>query len=254
MLDTIEADPRLAIGANNPPDDTPFEAIKVHIDDLYAEAKGWLDGEPITTQGQADAVSNLLNMIREAEKAADAERVKENEPFDTGKAEVQARYAPLIANTKAVKGKTVLASEACKAALQPWLTKLDAEKRAAAEAARLEAERLANEAAEAARAAGGNLEAREQAEELISEAQRAEKAATAAAKDTAKASGGFGRAASLRSSYRADMTDPVAAARHYWEVRREECETFFLGLARADVLAGKREIPGFDVIEERTVV
>lgn len=243
-----------AIGHNNPPEDSPFDAIRVHIEDLYAEAKGFLDGEPIETQGQADAVSNLLNMIREAEKAADAQRVKENEPFDTGKAEVQARYAPLIGNTKAIKGKTVLASEACKAALQPYLAKLDAEKRAAAEAARLEAERLASEAAEAARAAGADLDAREQAEALLSDATAAQKAASAAAKDTAKASGGYGRAASLRTTYRPVMVDGVAAARHYWEVRREECEAFFQGLAKTDVLAGKRSIPGFDVIEEQAVV
>ena len=52
--------------------------------------------------------------------------MKENEPFDL-KAEVQARYAPLIGNTKAVKGKTVLAADACKAALAPWLMAVEAE-------------------------------------------------------------------------------------------------------------------------------
>ena len=55
--------------------------------------KNWLDGEPIASAEQADKVSLLLDMIRKAEKAADESRVKENEPFDLGKAEVQARYA-----------------------------------------------------------------------------------------------------------------------------------------------------------------
>ena len=37
------ADGTAPIGHNNPPPD-PFGAIKAHISDLYAEAKGFLDG------------------------------------------------------------------------------------------------------------------------------------------------------------------------------------------------------------------
>jgi hypothetical protein len=235
------------IGHNQPPAD-PFEAIKVHIEDLYLEAKNWLDGEPITTQAQADEVGRLLDMIREAEKAADEARKEENRPFDEGKAAVQAKYAPLIADTKAVRGKTVLAAEACKAALAPWRQEQERIKREAAEKAQQEAEAAARAAAEAARAAqADDLEAKERADAAIREAEQAQKVAARADKAATTGTG-------LRSYWTPTLTDGAAAARHYWTVNREACEAFFLSLAREDVRAGKRQIPGFDVIEERRAV
>lgn len=240
------ADGTATIGHNGAPD--PFGAIKAHIDDLYAEAKNWLDGDPITTQAQADQVGRLLDMIREAEKAADEARKQENEPFDIGKAAVQAKYAPLIADTKAVRGKTVLASEACKAALAPWRQEQERIKREAAEAARREAEEKARIAAEASRMAdAADLEARERADAAIRDADAAAKLANRADKAATTGTG-------LRSHWSPTLTDGVAAARHYWGAEREKCEAFFLSLAKADVLAGKRTIPGFDVTEERRAV
>lgn len=233
------------IGHNNPPD--PFGAIKAHIDDLYAEAKNWLDGDPITTQAQADEVGRLLDMIREAEKTADDARKQENEPFDIGKAAVQAKYAPLIADTKAVRGKTVLASEACKAALAPWRQEQERIKREAAEAARREAEEKARIAAEASRMADtADLEARERADAAIRDADAAAKLANRADKAATTGTG-------LRSYWTPKMVDPVAAARWAWADHRAACEEFFLSLASADVRAGKRTIAGFEIIEERRV-
>ena len=67
-------------GANMPPPDAPpqdapakadgrpYEAIKAHIDDLYGEAKNWLDGAPIATAAQADEVARLLDLMRQAHK------------------------------------------------------------------------------------------------------------------------------------------------------------------------------------------
>src|SRR3546814_12497247 len=63
--------------SNNPP---AYEAISLHIEDLIAEAHNFLDGEPIKAQGQADAVGKLLDMIRQAKKADDEQRVIENKP------------------------------------------------------------------------------------------------------------------------------------------------------------------------------
>jgi hypothetical protein len=252
MTDVAEND-RIKIGGNNPPL-SPFDAHRVHIEDLYEEAKNWLDGEPIASAEQADKVSLLLDMIRKAEKAADESRVKENEPFDLGKAEVQARYAPLIGNTKAVKGKTVLAADACKAALAPWLMAVEAEKRRVAEEARKQAEEAARVAAEAARAAAADdLAAQEEAAALFSEAEDAAKAAKRAESDKAGAHGGS-RVVTLRSYFAPVLTDGVAAARHYWADQREACEAFFLSLAETDVRAGKRQIPGFEVREDRRAV
>lgn len=244
------------MGHNNPPveiEPTPFEMSEVEIGDLYAEAKNWLDGEPVTTQAQADGLSKLLDDLRKAGKLADERRVEENKPFDDGKAEVQARYAPLIADTKSVKGKVPLAIDMAKKALAPWLQKLEDEKRAAAEAARKEAEEKARIAQEALRASNvADLEKREAAEALIREAQAAEAAATKAENSKAHATGGT-RAIGLRSVWRAEMTDAREAARHYWLTKREEVDAFFQGLADADVRAGKREIPGFLIAETRVL-
>jgi hypothetical protein len=236
------------------PNARPYDLICEHIDDLYAEAKNFADGEPITTPGQAEAVQTLMRQIQQAEKAADAERVKENEPFDAGKAEVQARYAPLIGNTKAVKGKTVQAVEALKACLAPWLKRLDDEQKAKAEAARLVAEKAIQDAAEAMRQAqSANLSEREDAEQKIQEAQVAQKAAKDAENARPQASG-MGRAATLRTSYKAVLVDAQVAAGAYWKRDPSAFNAFLQKLADADVASGRRDIPGFDVVEVQTVV
>jgi type IV secretory pathway VirB10-like protein len=232
------------MGHNQPPE-SPFEAIKVHIEDLYLEARNWLDGEPITTQAQADEVGRLLDLIREAEKAAEEARKTENKPFDEGKAAVQAKYAPLTADTKAVRGKTVLAAEACKAALAPWRQEQERIKREAAEKARAEAEAAAQAARDAAASAAANdLDAREAAETAMRQAEQAQKVAARADKAASTGTG-------LRSYWSPTLTDGVVAARHYWTVNREGMEAALLELAKADVHTGKRTIPGFDVTEER---
>lgn len=242
---TLPADHQ--IGANNPPPD-PFGAISAHIADLYAEARNWLDGDPITTQAQADEVTRLLDMIRDAAKVADGARQEENKPFDEGKAAVQAKYAPLIADTKAVRGKTVLATEACKAALAPWRAAQEAIKQEAARKAREEAEAAARAAAEAMRASQvDDLAAREDAERLVREADQAAKLANRADKAATTGTG-------LRSYWSPKLVDGVEAARHYWKVNRAECETFFLSLANADARQGIRSIPGFEIVEERRAV
>lgn len=242
------------IGHNQPPELTPFELSKEAISSLFEEAKSWLDGDPIASQGQADMVQKLLRDIQAAEKEADARRTTENEPFDAGKAEVQARYAPLIANTKTTKGLTVLAIDACKKALAPWLIKIDEENRAKAEALRKEAEEKQRIAMEAMRQRDGiDLEASAKAEELVKAAKDAEAEARRA--DNAKAQAkGEGRAVGLRSRYVATLVDPALAARHYWVTRRPEVEAIFLDFAQDEASRGVKKIPGFEITEERVAV
>ena len=242
-------------GHNNPPALTPYEAVEQKINDLYGEAKLWLDGAQVDNQELADGIGNLMGMLRAAEKEADAARIVEKTPFDEQIAEIQSRYAPLIADTKSLKGKTTLAIAACKRALQPWLDKVDAELRESARLAREEAEAKTRAAQEAIRAAAPeNLEAREQAEILIRDAKKAEITANIAGRQTAKAGGMNGRAAALRTTWVAGMTDEVAASRHYWAKAREEILRVVQGLADRDVRAGKRTIPGFEITEQRTTV
>ena len=236
-----------AIGHNQPPEPTPFDAIQVHIEDLTETARGFLDGSGVNTQAEADAVSQLMDEARKASKAADTARAEEKKPHDDAAKAVQAKWKPLMESADRV-------TAICKQALAPFLAAQEAEKRRIAEEARKEAEAKAAAAAEAARAAEAtDLAAREQADALAKEAKAALTAANRAEKDKAHGNGGS-RAATLRTTYRPVMVDGVEAARWAWQNRREECEAFFLSLAVVEVRNGKRQLPGFDVIAEQSVV
>ncbi|NIA72449.1 hypothetical protein HBA54_28070 [Pelagibius litoralis] len=253
---TVLENARATIGGNNPPEPLPFEAISQRIDGLYDEAKNWLDGDPVTSQEMADGLNLLIDMIRKAEKEADELRKAENKPYDDGKAEVQARYAPLIGKTKAVKGKTVLALESAKKALTPWLEKLEAEKREAEAKAQAEAEAKRRAAEEAFKASQvTDLAAREEAERLNEVANKAEIAARVAAKDKARAKGGAGRATTLRTYYRHELTDPTEFARWAWQHCQHEMYGFLNDLAKRMVDGNPhRELPGVKIHEEKKAV
>lgn len=255
-IPTDDVNPRAVIGGNMPPEPTPYERVRDKIDKLHEEAKLYLDGEPVNSDGMADDIANLLNMLRAVENEAEDERKKEAKPHDDAKAEIQARYNALIGNTKTVKGKTVLASEACKKALAPWLEKKAAEQRA-------EAQRKAEEAAEAQRKAeealrsrdAANLEEAEAAEALVTNAKKAAAAAKKAGDATAKAGNStFGRAISTRTFHRAEVTDTKAFASHVWLNHRAELTEFLNGLAQRLVANGTRELPGVTITAETKVV
>lgn len=239
------------IGHNRGP--SPFDAIKVHVDDLMTEARAWCDGAAIENQGQADTVARLIEEFRKASTAADNARKEEARPFDDGKAAVQTKYAPLLAETKAQTGDIPRALSALKATLTPWLQALERARHERESAAREEADHAAREAAEAMRAADpSNLEAREAAEAKVNEARVAESAVGAVGREKAQARGDS-RAIGLRKSYRAEMTDKRAALIHYAQNQPDALTAFLQGLADSDVRQGKRAIPGFVVHEETAV-
>lgn len=241
------------VGHNNPPEPTPFEVIKSKINDLYGEARNWCDGKAIESQEQANEVQKLLRLIQEAEKTADACRVEENKPFDDGKSEVQARYAPLIANTKTTKGLTVLAVEACKNALAPWLLKIDEENRRIAEEARKDAEAKRLAAMEAAQHRD-SLDGVEAFELATREARRAEDDARRTGNVRAFAKG-EGRAVSLRDFYRPEITNYAEFARHVWSAHQSDLFAFLDIQATKIVAAGVHHgIPGVTVHHEKRPV
>lgn len=238
---------RLGIGGNNPPEPTPHDAFTAHIEDLFTEASNFLDGEPIASEGQANAVSALLDQIRKAGKDADACRAAEKKPHDDAGKAVQAKWKPLL-------DKADLAVNAAKKALAPWLMKVEEENRAKAEAARKEAEAKAQAARDALAAADtSNLAAQAEAEALVKEAAKAEKVATKAEGAKAHATGGA-RAVGLRSYFYPELLDPALALAHYRATQPGALRGFLVELAKTDVLNGTRTIPGFEVIEERVAV
>jgi len=244
-----------AAGHNNPPEETPFEAIRVHAEDLLVEVRNWADGAQIETQAQADEVARLLDEVQKADRTADAARKREVEPIDKQRDEIQARYNVYIAPLKnKAPGKLPLAAAALKTTLAAWLKKLDDEKRAAAAAAQAEADAKAAEARAAMQQAAteGDFGAMEAAEELVSDASKAQADAKRAANDKAQAVGD-GRARGLRSYFTPMLADPKAALVHYVRTRPDDVKAFLLSLAKTDVLNGARKLPGFDIIEDRRV-
>lgn len=237
---TTDTNPRIHIGANGGPPLDPFAMSKQEVDDLFEEAKVWLDGTEITSEAEAEAVETLLTLSRKAKATADGSRKVENEPFDTGKAEVQARYNPVLKRAD-------LIADTCKQRLTPWRTKVAAEKEALAEQLRRDAEAELAAATAAIRETSGDIEAREAAEEQLRFAQSANKVATRAEK---KATTGQG----LRTTYRAELVDAAAALDHYWAKSQTAFEDMVIGLAANDVRNGVRSIPGFVVHEERVAV
>jgi hypothetical protein len=243
------ANPRAVIGANKPPL-TPYEACKLHIEDLMIEARNWCDGAKVENQDQADVVSRLIEDFRLAHQAADDARKVENEPFDAGKAEVQARYAPLIADTKTVKGKTVLADAALKAALKPFL---DAER----PASWLSNRRLRRRPYAPPRPPQRPCAPRRRmtlapARQLrIWLRLRASPRKTPPGPPMTRRRPAAVRARlGLKTFHKPYLTDRKAALMHYAANRPDDLVAFLVGLAEADVREGKRQIPGFDVREE----
>lgn len=234
---------------------TPFDLITEDADSFLTEARNWADGAAIENQAQADDVSRLIEHGRKLAKAADDARKEENRPHDEAKARVQEKYAPLFADPKTKNpGRVFKAIDALKATLQPYLARLDAEKREAERKAREEAEAKAREAAEAMRAAAANdLGAREEAEAKAREAEAAERAAKQAAADKAHASGGD-RAMGLRTVWKATVTDARSALAHYYRINPDAFLPLVQKLADDDVRSGKRSgVPGVEFMETRVL-
>lgn len=245
----------VGIGHNMPPGPTPYEAARDKINELYEESSLWLDGQPIASQEQADGLAALLRLMQDAAKRAEDARKAEVKPLDEAKAAIQARYAPLIGDTKAGKGKAVRAIDSMKAAHTAWLVKLDQAKREAARKAREEADRQAREAQEAVRAADrANIVEMEAAERRIAEAKAAEAAASKAERDKAGAKGFAGRGVGLRTTYEPEVADVREACRHYFATRPEAFAAVCLQLAREDFRRGLREVPGIRCVERKTAV
>ncbi len=236
------------IGDNNPP--TPFDEIETCINDLYAEAKVWLDGDEVTTQEQADAINILIGSIRESHKKAEEMRVAEVKPLNDAKQEIQDRFNPLIQKGK---GKTDLAITAAKSALKPYLLELDRIQQEAAQKAREEAEQAERDAQAAMQHRDpSNLEDQEHANELAAKAKSAQQSANKAGNAKAHAKGA-GRATGLRTRTKVSITNERDAAAWAWKHEREQLMIFILTLAEESVRAGSTKLDGFSITEEKVI-
>lgn len=233
-----------ALLANAPAE--PAVLFAEEVDDLLLEARNFLDGEPITNEQQAEAVSSLLNRLRRVAKDAGEARKAEKKPHDDAAKAVQQKWTPIISKAK-------LAASTAKQALAPYLKAIEDQQRAEAEVAKAEALRLSQVALDAHKGAGGSLEALEDAERLLKAAKAAAVDAARAEKAKPQVKGGE-RATGLRSVWSPTLTDSCAALKHYRERNPEGLKAWLLEEARKDVRCGIREIPGFTITEERKAV
>lgn len=244
------------IGANNPPTLTPFEATKLHIEDLLVEAHNWADGTTVENQAQVDKASQLVDDLRKAAKTAEDLRVEEKKPLDDKIAEIQSRFGLYIADPKNKKpGKIWTAIDALLATIKPFM---DAEKKRlddiAAAALKEAADKAAAAAAAIQAASVSDLAGREAAEALVTEAQQASRVATTAAAAKPQARGGE-RALGLKATYTARLDNPHAALLHYWGTSekpgsgRDRIISYLTELAQADVNRKIHTIPGVFVVE-----
>ncbi|WP_028003159.1 hypothetical protein [Sinorhizobium meliloti] len=233
--------PRAVIGGNQPPEPTPFEAIRQEIEDLYEEAKNWADGEPIASQEMHDAIESLRESLHEAGKRADALRVEEKKPLDDQIKAIQDKFNPLI---QPKRGRVDMAKSALDALLTPYRARIAQEK--AAEAARVAAaaEEARRQATEAIRASSGNLAEREAAEGLLADAKKLERQAGRANKVATTGTG-------LRTVWRAELVDEAAALDWFYGERPDAFRELIQSLADEAVRRGVRKVQGFVVRDEK---
>jgi len=213
------------------------------IDDLFAEASGWLDGDmDVTTKKQADALVRLKRELRAAGNAADEARREEAKPFDEGKAAIQAKFNPYV---QPKRGKVDRAIAMIQEVLGPWLLEQTRLKRENDLNLAAEAIRAKGEAIVAIQASAGDLEAREEAEARLEDAKEAEKIAIRALKTNV--------AKGAQSRWDVELVDRTAAARFLWTHDSERFDQLLLAMAADIVKLGKREIPGFQITERITV-
>lgn len=173
-----DANPRIEIGGNNPPD--PISDALAPYMDAIEEAANWLDGSPVETEDQMKAVDALIASVRKAKTDLAKAKKSATAPLhDAWKAEIE-RWKPTEEDIeRRLKGLAAI--------VDPFKRKLAAEKeeakRKAYEAAR-QKEREAEEAARAAKA--GDYGAETKAAELASAAIEAKKTASEANRDTVK--------------------------------------------------------------------
>jgi hypothetical protein len=218
------------IGHNAPP---PFEAHSLHIEDLFALISATTAGGEVTTDEQEAALDDLLDDARKARKAADEQRAAEKKPHDDAAKAVQARWKPLI-------DRCDMAADEIKRLLTPYRTAKQKAKDEAVRKAREEAEKRQREAQEALRQSD-DLETRFAAEAELRAAQKL----------TAVANRVDREATGLRTYWVAELIDPLSALKHYRDRQPEALKAWLADQAQRDVNAGVREIPGFNIRDEK---
>jgi hypothetical protein len=205
------------IGHNNPPD--PIDQINAAHEADRVEAENWLDGSPVENESQMKAVDAMRKAMREWRMALENGQKAEAAPLHDAWKAALARWKPTIEDAKRIEDGLV-------AAVDTFKRKLAAEKAEAERKAREEAAAARRAAEEAARTAdASNIEAQREAARLMAEADAANKAAQAAAKDQVKG---------LRTVTRYEITDHRALLNWIARQDRDAITAFIEEYARRE--------------------
>lgn len=224
MNDNMPDNPRIVIGGNLPPEPIEEEErravakrdAEAHatVAALVGNANRWLQHPIIDNEDVAGDCNDTLQQLEDHWKALDGRRAEEKKPHDLAAAAIQARYLPLLEQL------TI-----CRRAIKPlhdaWLRlrqqRIDAGREAARREA-AEAQRLADQLAEQAKAGGpGAVTNRINAAEAAREAEKKRQIA-AAVPLRAQSRGNLGsRVRSLRTYWFADVVNWSACFNHFQE-------------------------------------
>ena len=228
-------------GDNAPPPD-PFEVRVKAIDDLYGEAKLWMDGQPVADQDMADGVANLIKLLRKERDGAEEDKKAETRPHLDIVNAIRGKWKPY-------ETKCERAIDSCKRALLPWSQKLRDEqemiRRAAEQAAaiaiakRQQAEATANPVVLEEMEAVAEMQAVEMdARQTLDQARKL---------NPGSGSKELGRAVSIRQKPVPVIIDRKACMTHYWQTRKEEVCQFLLTLAIEDIRLKRPCPPGIRI-------
>jgi multidrug efflux pump subunit AcrA (membrane-fusion protein) len=201
-------DDRFAIGGNQPPEPTPIERGA----ELVAAANLWSADVPkIADAEQAGRAQALVDQLRLATADVEAAQKAERKPHDDAIVEIRARYRPSLE----LLG---IALDRLKWLAGGWLDRERARlEHEAAERKRIaaDAEIAARQAREQAAKAGATVEAEAEARRIEEEAEALRAAALKPVERAAIKGELSARAMSMRTTWRAVITDETKALRHY---------------------------------------
>lgn len=237
-----------SIGHNNPP---PYDA------DVLAELLGRTDKficastairqkhPQITTEEQARLLTDHINGLSGLSKQINEARIAAKKPHDEAAQTVQDAFNPLIKRIKEAVD-SMLRMQTAYINLKTEIARKQKEaERAAAAAAREEADRLAKEAADS-----GDFDAEFDAKQKMVEAEKLANQAAKEVKINVASATGAGRTISSVTVREAKITNIRLLFLHYHD--RPEVADLLVRLANADIRAkGVDEslIPGIDIIE-----
>lgn len=231
-------EPRPVARSNMPID--PFEALLAEIEDKEAQAEELLKTD-VTSQQACDLARNMQAQLLALNKRADAMHKAEKAPVleQTRAIDERFRFRDKVAD---IASRLRLKFEAFLRA-EERRQREEADRKHREEMARVEAERKRIEAERAQQKADDPIAFHTSPEPELPEMPMAPEPVKVSA------GGGFGRKAGLKSVWVASLANIDEALAHYKD--NAKVRELIQKLADADVRAGKRNVPGFTITEDR---